>query len=184
VLGAALLLVTTSTVYRTVADANQHKAAYGQTIAVAVAQTDAQPGDKVGQRARLVELPRALVPTGAVTAAAFDDAQNTNAGFRRPLRSGAVLTDLNIGAAPVTVDDAAVVAVPIGPATPPLVAGQQVVVVLHQDAFSGQEGRLVDAVTYGVSDTQVLLAVPMADLQHVSAAVGANGVTLALAGTQ
>ncbi len=181
-LGATLVLVTSAVVYRLVNDAQTNKAAYGETVSVAVTHRDAQLGEPLAQVVRVMDIPVALVPNGALDSSQVNEADQAEASLGRALRAGAVVTDLDVNTGAVSLQDAAVVAVPIGAATPPLTPGQRVVVVLHQDAFSGETGTLIDAVTYGVNDNQVLIAVPRTDLQQLSAAIGANGVTLALAG--
>ena len=174
-LAAALLAaITLTTVHRLTSSAQSLRDAYGETTEVFMADAEMATGELVADHARLTSVPLALVPDRAITS--IDSADRAAA----PISRGTMLTSHDIVAEPSLTAELAALALPIGESTPPLTPGQEVLVVVHADAFTGTLAQTLPAHVHRTGDVQVLLAVRRADLATISAAIAGNGVTIAL----
>jgi Flp pilus assembly protein CpaB len=147
---AVLTLVTVIAVVDLFGAARRAKAAYGETVTVAVARRDLAPGTVVGDgdvEARA--LPRAVVPPGAARADAV-----AGRTVRWPVHAGEAVLDARLagpgatGPGALLGPDQVGITVPAGRASPPLAVGTLVALVVPADgapaAGRQADGTIVD----------------------------------------
>lgn len=139
-----------------------------------MADAEIAAGALVADHSQLTSVPLVLAPDRAITS--IDDTDRA-AG---PISRGTMLTSHDVVGEHALTADLAALALPVGESTPPLTPGQEVLVVVHADAFSGTLAQSLPAHVHRTGDGQVLLAVRRTDLATISAALVGNGVTIAL----
>ena len=177
---AALLALGAAVVVGRAADrADAARDSYGRTITVAVMTEPVSAGEPIGNAARLVALPEAVVPAGAMDAVPADAVAATNlfpeeillearlrGGHRLPPATLAFAINRTLGIPPVTTGDA-------------------VALVTVADPFSDPslrtEGPPVAGVVVETTDEIVLIAVAESDAPAVAAAIAANTIVVAAA---
>ncbi|MGH9273478.1 MAG: Flp pilus assembly protein CpaB [Acidimicrobiales bacterium] len=172
-----------------VAEAERARLAWGTTELVAVASRHLSPGTAIdGDDVELVERPRALVPTGAlsdipdgqVAAAAIEAGEVVVAARLAPMGLGVLAATLPEGTRAVAVPVEAGLA-------PPLLVGDRVdvMVALAPEAAGGDPPGFVvaaDALVVAVDEAAVTVAVSRAAAPRIAVALGLGAVTLALIG--
>ncbi len=173
---AALALTSVLVVNRYTADARTLRSAYGATTEVLVTTEPVQPGDLLAERSTRRDVPVGLVPDAVLENVGPDDRA------MGPLTTGSILTAAAVSTAAGIGPDDAGVAMPVGPTTPPLAPGQQVLVVINADPLAGTDVHLVDGRVVEVTEERVVVAIARRDLAVTSAALGAGNVVVALRG--
>jgi Flp pilus assembly protein CpaB len=172
-------------VARTVAGAEATRAAWGRTRTVLVATRDLPAGHRLGLGdVAPRRLPRAVVPSGALTRAP------TGQVVREPVLEGEVLPRRRLGRAgsaglvALLPPGTRAVAVPRDPATvPPVHVGQRVDVVAVVAGGAAGPPALVlarAAPVVSVDDDAVAVAVAPATVPRIAAALAEGAVTLAV----
>jgi hypothetical protein len=175
---AAALLALSSVliVQRVTADARSLQEVYGDTTTVLVTTEEVSPGTALAPVTEPQEIPLGLVPDNALLE--VEPAQQATVTLTR----GSIVTLPHVtGTAALAIDEAAV-AIPRGPQTPPVAAGQAILVVINADPFIGVETQVIDAWVMSSTETQVITVVRRADLAATSVALQSGVVTVALTG--
>ena len=184
-------LVSGSAVAATVQQADDTRAAWGQSTVVVVATRDLAAGEQVDSRnTNLVEHPDPLVPEGALTARPIDGrlAEAVYAGevVRKKRLAGAGLSAL---AARLPAGTRAV-AIPVEPGwAPTLAIGDHVDVLVALPAEASGGGPpgfalATDVVVVDVGDASVTVAVAPDVAPRIAVAFGQGAITLALVGPE
>ncbi len=188
VLSIGLALSTSVVVGRLSAEAIDARARWGESRPTLVARVNLPAGHRLtAGDTELVDWPVAVVPDGALAGGAEGRV------LRGPVRRGEALVDARLDTGQGSATAALVpagqraVAVPQGPARPPLDVGDRVDLVASFELDQATTDSPTVTVARGapvlaVDDVAVTVAVPTDDVERVAYALTAGDVTLALAG--
>ncbi len=173
-LAALLAAATGLTVQRIVSDAQTAKAGYGETVEVYVTASGVDASAPLGPVVQSRAVPLVLVPDDAVQALPL------NATARRSISAGAVLTLQDVALDTDLAPTEAALAIPVGQTTPTVSPGQDILVVINADPFTGLEPAQLAGRVYSVSAEQLTIAIDRNDLAALSAALATGSITIAL----
>lgn len=173
-MAAALAVLSATVVGHVTSEADARRAAFGDTRAVLVTTRSVAAGDPLVEATTLQDVPTAFVPDAAVSTA---PRHSTSA---HDMTAGTIVTATSVRRTVALGSAEVAVAVPTGPTTPVLSPGQQVLIVVHADPFTGVEPAQIEGGVHRVDDGQVTVTVQRADVEQLAAALNGNGVTLAL----
>lgn len=166
--------ITAGAVHRLTQRALALEAAHGETRTVAVTTEGIARGAPLVSHIEWRDTPVAFLPQDPVGALAAE-ARST-----RNISPGVILTTTDVSSGPLLGPQQAAITVPVGPATPILVEGQPVLVVVHPDPFAGLSGDQVAGVVHRVDDERLSIAVARREIGPVAAALRGAGVTIAV----
>lgn len=147
---------------------------HGVTAPTLVATAPIARGEPVGDRMAVRAVPLAHRPDHAL------EVLNPDAVATVALEAGQILTPALVGQTGGVAAGEAALALPRSPIVPPARAGDPVMLVVTADPFAGMEPSRIAGRVIEITDDQLLVAVPSAQLPDAAAAVAGGTVVVAL----